>query len=354
MAQQWILRHGHTPGRFKYTDPRGRPVAKARAAQIDALAIPPAWTDVHVASSDRAAIQAWGYDARGRKQYRYHPRAVQKGQLRKYYRVRQMARDLPTLRQRVYADFRRRGMPEARVLAGVVRFLADGFFRVGSERYARENHTFGITTLNKSHVHVDGDVITFEYVGKRSIAHKQVVVSRELARFVRELLETPGRRLFRYQNADKTWCNVESRQVNGYLQTLAQFPYTAKDFRTWGGTLRAATVLADIGPASSAREANKNVVTAMRLVSAELGNTPAICRKSYVHPVVIDQYISRGETIRWRANGSSAGRSALTGKAQWAHLPEERALITFLDRHFPERRKSRRVETMETGERDAG
>jgi DNA topoisomerase-1 len=336
MAQHWILRRGHTPGRFTYLA-NGRPIAKARAAQIDALAIPPAWTDVHIAQSDRAAIQAWGYDARGRKQYRYHPRAVQKGQLRKYYRVRQMARDLPSIRKRVYADFRKRGLPEDKVLAGVVRFLADGFFRVGSERYAKENHTFGITTLNKSHVSVEGDVVTFEYVGKRSIVHKQVVVSRDLARFVNELLKTPGRRLFRYQNLDGGWCNIESRQVNGYLQQLAHFPYTAKDFRTWGGTLRAATVLAEIGPASSEREANKNVVTAMRLVAAELGNTPTICRKSYVHPVVIEKYVQGGETIRWR------GGTTTRANAQAAHAPEERALIAFLDLHFPERRKKRRV-----------
>jgi DNA topoisomerase-1 len=335
MAQQWILRKGHIPGRFTYRDARGRPIPKGRAKEIDALAIPPAWTDVHIAQSDRSAIQAWGYDARGRKQYRYHPRAVQKGQLRKYYRVRQMARDLPSIRSHVYADFRKRGLPETKVLAGVVRFLADGFFRVGSERYAKENQTFGITTLNKRHVTVDGDVITFEYVGKRSIAHKQVVVSRDLARFIDQLLKTPGRRLFRYESENAGWCNVESRQVNEYLQALAQFPYTAKDFRTWGGTLRAATVLAEIGPANSAREANKNVVTAMRLVAAELGNTPTICRKSYVHPVIIDQYLKHGETIRWR-------RETLQARAGGSHLPEEKALIVFLDTHFPERRRKRR------------
>jgi DNA topoisomerase I len=335
MDQQWILRSGHTPGRFKYVDGQGRPISKERAAQIDALAIPPAWTDVHVSKNERAAIQAWGYDARGRKQYRYHPSAVQKGQLRKYYRVRQMARDLPSIRKRVYSDFRKRGLPEQKVLAGVVRFLADGFFRVGSERYAKENRTFGITTLNKSHVTVNGDVITFQYVGKRSIAHKQVVVSRELAKFVSELLKTPGRRLFRYDNGDG-WCNIQSHQVNDYLQALAGFPYTAKDFRTWGGTLRAATVLAEIGVASSEREANKNIVTAMRLVAAELGNTPTICRTSYVHPVVIDKYLRSGETIQWRSGAT------VRENAQWTHAPEERALIGFLDLHFPERRKKRR------------
>jgi DNA topoisomerase I len=333
MTPQWIQRRGK-PNRFHYVTVTGQSISAARTTQITALVIPPAWTDVHIAASERAAIQAWGFDARGRKQYRYHPRAVQKGQLRKYYRVRQMARDLPTIRKRIHKDFHQQGLSKEKVIAGVVRFLSDGFFRVGNERYARENHTFGITTLNKSHVDVDGEVITFRYVGKRSIRHTQVVVSQGLAHFVSDLLRTPGRRLFRYHNNGQ-WCNIDSRQVNEYLQALAKFPYTAKDFRTWGGTLRAATVLAEIGPSRSERDANKNVITAVRLVAAELGNTPTICRKSYIHPIIIQKYTTEGATIQWRrASGTSA---------QGGHAPEERALIHFLDTHFPERRKQRRT-----------
>lgn len=293
---------------------------------------------MHVASSDRAAIQAWGFDARGRKQYRYHPSAVERGQKRKYYRVRQMARDLPAIRRRVHSDFRRRGLPREKVIAGMVRFLADGFFRIGNERYARENRTFGLATLNKRHVHVSGDTVAFDYVGKRSITHHQVVVSADLARFVSELVKAPGRRLFRFKDSGGSWQNVESAQVNQYLQEVAGFPYSAKDFRTWGGTLRAATVLADIEPAKSASEANRNVATAMRLVSAELGNSPTICRKSYVHPVVIERYVEDGLTIQARS-----GKGAHTAH-QWEHSPEERALVTFLDEHFPDRRKKRRLE----------
>lgn len=350
MKGTWLLRRGKKPGHFKYASQTGRVVSAARSAEIDALAIPPAWTDVHVAASERAAIQAWGYDARGRKQYRYHPRAVARGQLKKYYRVRQMARDLPAIRRCVYADFRRRGFPKEKVIAGIVRFLADGFFRIGNERYAKENHTFGLTTLNKSHATVEGDMVTFDYIGKRSIRHKQSVVSRDLTRFIEAMLQTPGRRLFRYQDEDGVWHDVESAEVNHYLQTVSGFPYSAKDFRTWGGTLRAATVLGELGPAESAREANKNVVTAMRLVAAELGNTPAICRKSYVHPAVLDRYLKDGSTITWHAGTTKASGAATKGqtkaqsKAQWEHAPEERALIAFLDEHFPERRSSRRSE----------
>jgi len=258
--------------------------------------------------------------------------------MRKYYRVRQMARDLPAIRRRVHADFRQKEFSRRKVSAAIVRFLADGFFRIGNDRYARENGTFGLTTLKKSHVRVDGDLIIFDYIGKRSIRHRQTVVSRGLARFVDALLGVPGARLFRYQDEDGKWRDIESAQVNQYLQDLAGFPYSAKDFRTWGGTLRAATVLADVGVAQSAREARSNVATAIRLVAAELGNTPTICRKSYVHPVVIDRYLDAGETIALAAHAPRprAGRND--------HTPEEHALIEFLDEHFPDRRKQRRTE----------
>jgi len=214
MAQQWLARRGARPGRYTYVKTSGASVSVARARDIDALAIPPAWTDVHIAANPRSAIQAWGYDARGRKQYRYHPQAIQRGERRKYYRMRQMAYDLPAIRRRLAVDFRRRGLPKARVLAGVVKLLSEGFFRVGNEQYARENHTFGITTLRKSHVRVDGDVIVFSYVGKRAIKHKRSVVSAELARFITALLATPGPRLFRYALPEGGWCDIDARQVN--------------------------------------------------------------------------------------------------------------------------------------------
>ena len=342
MASQWILRQGTKGSGFHYVRESGRAVADARTlARIEALRVPPAWREVRIAASPRSSVQAWGFDAKGRKQYRYHASAVEQGELRKHYRVRQMARDLPAIRAAVGRDFRRRGMTRRRVAAGVVRLIGEGFFRVGSERYARENKTFGITTLCKKHVRVAGDCVHFSYVGKKSIDQRQVVVSRELARFVRTLLRTPGGRLFRYQDRDDGWADLTARDVNEYLQDVSGTPYTAKDFRTWGGTLRVATVLAEIGPPASDREANRNVVTAVRLVAAELGNTPAICRKSYVHPMVIARYLDEGETIALPSAHPrrSAGRPprSLTQQA-----PEERALIRFLDEYFPERRRRRR------------
>ncbi len=337
MAQKWIVREGSKSKRFRYKTPSGT-VVKDRSLleRIDALRIPPAWRDVHVSTNPRAAIQVWGFDARGRKQYKYHPRAVEKGELRKYYRVRQMARDLPTLRAKIQRDFRRRDLSKEKVCAGIVRLIGYGFFRVGSEKYQKENNTFGITTMRKSHVSVLGDTVEFEYRGKRAITQRNVVVAKDLARFVTDLLETPGARLFRYFE-DGKWQNVDSRDVNDYIERIAQFPYTAKDFRTWGGTLRAATVLAELGHGKSQTERKKNVVTAVRLVAAELGNTPTICRKSYVHPVIVMKYLRSGTTISLPDRLSRANNGL-------GHAPEEVALISFLDEYFPERRKEQRIE----------
>jgi len=279
----------------------------------------------------------WGFDARGRKQYKYHRRAVEKGELRKYYRVRQMARDLPALRARIQRDFRRKGLTKEKVCAGIVRLIGEGFFRVGSDKYQKENNTFGITTMHKSHVTILGDTVVFEYKGKRSITQRNVVPVKDLTRFVNKLLETPGARLFRYQENGK-WQNVDSRDVNDYIETVAHFPYTAKDFRTWGGTLRAATVLAELGKGKSQSERKKNVVTAVRLVASELGNTPTICRKSYVHPVVVMKYLRSGTTIALPARPKAANSNGV------GYAPEEEALISFLDEYFPERRKAPRDE----------
>jgi len=338
MARKWIIREGSKTKGFRYKGPTGRAISdRAQLERIAALRIPPAWRDVHVSTDPRAAIQVWGFDARGRKQYKYHARAVEKGELRKYYRVRQMARDLPTLRARIMRDFRRGGLSKEKVCAGIVRLISQGFFRVGSERYQKENNTFGITTMRKSHVLVlDDKTVEFEYSGKRSITQRNVVDGKDLAQFITQLLGTPGPRLFRYLE-DGKWQNVDSGDVNDYIESIAQFPYTAKDFRTWGGTLRAATVLADLGKGKSQSERKKNVVTAVRLVAAELGNTPTICRKSYVHPVVVMRYLRSGTTItlpkHLKASANGVG-----------HAPEESALIEFLDEYFPERRKEQRVE----------
>lgn len=336
MAERWILRKGSAKGGFRYVTDAGAPVRdRATLERVRALAIPPAWTDVHIAPSQRAPVQAWGFDARGRKQYRYHRRAVEKGERRKYYRVRQLGRELPSIRRALAAAERKRGMPLERVAAGVLRLIAEGCFRPGSDRYVKENRSFGITTLRKSHVMVGDGAVVFEYRGKSGVRQRQAIADPKVVRFIEALLRTPGPRLFRYENGDG-WRDLDARTLNDFLGESLGVPYTAKDFRTWGGTLRAATVLADLGPPKNATEGKRNVATVMRLVSAELGNTPTICRKSYVHPVVVDRYTNEGVTIADylpRAGGTRDG---------FGHTPEERALIAFLDEHFPERRKTRR------------
>jgi DNA topoisomerase-1 len=336
MAEKWIRRMGTKASGFRYSGPDGKPVRDAATRErIDLLRIPPAWRDVHIALNPRAEIQVWGFDARGRKQYRYHRRAVEKGELRKYYRVRQMAKELPKLRTRLFKDLARSDYSRDRVCAGVVLLISHAWFRVGSDRYEKENRSFGLTTLRKSHVEVDGDRLRFRYRGKRNILLTQTVTERRLVNFVLDMLTTPGLRLFRYRDG-KRWTNIDAREVNDYIEEIAGFPYTAKDFRTWGGSLRAATVLSDLGPARNPAARNKNVVMAVRMVAAELGNTPAICRKSYVHPMIFTRYLKNGATIevpRRRSRGSVAH-----------HSPEETALIDFLDVHFPDRRKSRRTD----------
>jgi DNA topoisomerase-1 len=336
MAEKWIRRKGAKANGFRYTAPDARPVRdRATLERIDMLRIPPAWRDVHIAVSPRAPIQVWGFDARGRRQYRYHKRAVEKGELRKYYRVRQMAKDLPRIRRALWKDLARRDHSRERICAGIVLLISQGWFRVGSDRYEKENNSFGITTLRKSHVSHERGRIVFEYRGKRGIDHRQSVGDDRLMAFVEDLMKTPGRRLFRCQQGRK-WIDIKARDVNDYIEGISGFPYTAKDFRTWGGSLLAATVLSDLGPAPSGTARSKNVVMAVRMVAADLGNTPAICRKSYVHPVILTRYLKSGATI-------DVSRRRTGAEARAEHTPEEIALIAFLDEHFPERRTVRRA-----------
>ncbi|MDB4905645.1 MAG: topoisomerase catalytic core domain protein [Gemmatimonadetes bacterium] len=336
MDGRWITRLGTARSGFHYERDDGRAVRDRRTLdRIAALVVPPAWAEVHIALDPRRAVQAWGFDARGRKQYRYHAKAAEASELRKYYRVRQLAKSLPEIRKQLRDDSRGMRLGRDAVAAIALRLIGERFFRIGSARYAEENGTFGLTTLQKRHVQIRKGCAVFDYVGKLSIAHRQVVTDRELSRLVARLMRTPGKRLFRYKQGAH-WSDLDAREVNDYLRDRTGESWTAKDFRTWGGTLRAATVLAELGPAASPAEAKRNVALAMRLVSSELGNTPLICRKSYVHPMVIARYLDDGETIALPRSRRGAQNLGL------AHSPEERALIAFLDRHFPERRKKRR------------
>lgn len=331
--ERWIERKGSRRAGFRYVL-EGKPVRDLRAlTRIDALRIPPAWRDVHIAHSPRASVQAWGFDARGRKQYRYHERAVQSRELRKYHRVRYLAKSLPLVRRMLAAESERPGMSSDTACAIALRLISENLFRPGSERYERENRTHGMTTMRKKHVRVERQRAVFEYVGKSKKQQRQIVTDPELLKLVRRLVATPGQRLFRYRDGSD-WRDLGAPRLTDFVRRRIG-PFAVKDFRTWGGTLRAAIVLAELGPARSQSEAKRNVALAMRVVASELGNTPAICRSSYVHPIVVARYLDEGETIAIR---SASQRK--TGVL--AHSPEERALIAFLDQHFRERRRPSR------------
>jgi DNA topoisomerase-1 len=336
MAERWILRKGGPKSGFRYVDADGRAVRDARTlSRIDQLRVPPAWRDVHLATDARRSIQAWGFDARGRKQYRYHDKAVATRELRKYHRVRRLAKELPHIRRALRKQSHHRELTSDTACAIALRLISESLFRTGSEKYLRDNRSYGMTTLRKRHVRLEGDRAVFTYMGKSSKKQRQFVTNAELVRLIARLQKTPGERLFRYRVAGG-WRDLNARTLVEFLRVHIG-PFAVKDFRTWGATLRAAVVLAELESPRSATEAKRNVALAMRIVSSELGNTPAICRSSYVHPMVLARYVDEGETI-----AISPHHTANRDPSIFAHTAEERALIQFLDKHFPERRRRHR------------
>jgi DNA topoisomerase-1 len=333
----WWRRTGNAKRGFRYIGANGRKLTAAPTLErIRKLAIPPAWTDVHIAPDPDRKVQVWGYDAAGRKQYRYSAGFVAKRDRRKWNRVVDVARALPDLRAVTNEHLARPELDREKVLATIVRLIARSYFRAGSERYAVQNRTFGICTLQKKHVRVEGENIVFQYVGKRRIYQRQVVATTPLVEIIEELLELPGRRLFQYRNGRSAPQPVHAALVNRYLAAVLGARYTSKDLRTFGGTVRAATILSDIGPARTPGEARRNVVLACKLVAAELGNTPAICRKAYIHPAVLEQYERFGkvaEVERRQHRPRARKRERRVGLVEPVGLyPEELALMRFLER----------------------
>jgi DNA topoisomerase I len=283
-------------GRFRYLDSRGRRIADPeKLERIEALAIPPAWKEVRISPRATAKLQATGIDAAGRRQYRYHDdyRAAQ--EQAKFDKLVQFAEALPAFRKAMSEHMELEPMSPEWTCAVAVRLVNLGWFRVGEDRYAKAHKTFGITTLRKSHVQVRGSRISFRFRGKQRIWVRTAVVDAELADAMRELLRTRGRRLFRYRLEDETY-SLTARKLNDYIGEFMGEEFTAKDFRTWGGTLIAAVALAERGPAETEAEAKRAVVAVMRTVGERLGNTPAVARASYVSPAVVEQYLD-GRTI---------------------------------------------------------
>ncbi|HJT77358.1 MAG TPA: DNA topoisomerase IB [Gemmataceae bacterium] len=277
---------------FRYVGPDGKTVRDPEVVgRIKALAIPPAWTDVWVCPSADGHIQATGKDARGRKQYRYHPRWRAVRDEAKYERTIAFGLALPALRRRLERDLARPGLPREKVLAAVVRLLETTLIRVGNEEYVRENRSFGLTTMRDRHVEINGGAMHFAFRGKAGIKHVIDLEDRRLARIVQRCQDVPGQELFQYLDGEGSAHTIDSADVNDYLRRVTGQEFTAKDFRTWAGTVLAARALQEFQAFDTEAQAKRNIVAAIERVAQRLGNTKAICRKCYVHPAVIEAYM---------------------------------------------------------------
>ncbi len=277
---------------WRYVGPNGKTVADYwDKKRIDKIGIPPAYIDVWICPRDDGHIQATGRDAKGRKQYRYHPKWSEMRDSAKYERMMEFGRLLPALRARVATDMRRPGFPREKVLATVVNLLEMTLIRVGNEDYAKENKSFGLTTLRNRHLEVDGSTLRFDFKGKSGKTWNLNVKDRRVARVVKAIHDLPGQHLFQYIDDEGHRQPVDSADVNTYLREITGEDVTAKDFRTWAGTVLASMALAEFEQVDSQAAMKKNVKAAIDKVASRLGNTPTICRKCYVHPHVLDAYL---------------------------------------------------------------
>ncbi|HWG89888.1 MAG TPA: DNA topoisomerase IB [Candidatus Thermoplasmatota archaeon] len=312
---------------FRYVDAEGKAVRdKETLARIRALAIPPAWTDVWICPSPRGHLQATGRDVKGRKQYRYHEKWRATRDETKYDRMIAFGHALPKIRRRVKADLARPGFPREKVLATLVSLMAKTLVRVGNEEYAKTNKSYGLTTLKNRHVEVNGSTLHLSFRGKAGQYHEISLTDPKLARIVDRLQSIPGQDLFQYVDEKGEIQKIGSEDVNGYLKEITGEEFTAKDFRTWAGTVLAVTALREIGPCAKKTEAKKNVVRATEQVAARLGNTVAVCRKSYIHPDVFECYLDGSLLDAITAAEQGAARTRPRGLSE-----DEKAVVAFLE-----------------------
>jgi DNA topoisomerase-1 len=311
---------------FAYFKANGDAVRdEATLERIRKLAIPPAWTEVWICARANGHLQATGRDARGRKQYRYHPQFREVRESTKYEHMLEFARALPAIRRRVAGDMALRGLPREKVLATVVNLLETTLIRVGNDDYAKENKSYGLTTLRNPHVKVEGPQLRFQFKGKSGKTWRLQVKNRRIAKIVRACQELPGQRLFQYQD-DGELREVTSADVNAYLKEITGRDVTAKDFRTWAGTVMAALALQEFEAIDTQAAQKKNIRAAIERVAARLGNTPTICRKCYVHPEVLNAYVEGQLLLEVRKEAGNALRDEL------AQLkPEEAAVLVMLE-----------------------
>ncbi|MEJ8840194.1 DNA topoisomerase IB [Ramlibacter sp. AN1133] len=311
---------------FVYYRPNGEPLKdEATLERIRKLAIPPAYTDVWICPKANGHLQATGRDARGRKQYRYHPQFREVRESTKYGHMLEFAKALPAVRAKLAQHMALRGLPREKVLATVVHLLETTLIRVGNDDYARENKSYGLTTLRNPHVKVDGSELRFQFKGKSGKTWRLQVKDRRIARIVRACQDLPGQRLFQYQDGDELR-EVTSADVNAYLKEITGRDITAKDFRTWAGTVMAALALQEFQAFDSQSTQKRNIRQAIERVAARLGNTPTICRKCYVHPEVLNAYVEGSLLLQVKGQVEQELREDLA-----TLKPEEAAVLAMLE-----------------------
>ena len=313
---------------YRYVGPDGRAVRDAATlARIRSLAIPPAYRDVWICPEPNGHIQATGRDARGRKQYRYHPKWREARDETKFGRMAAFSRALPAIRAQVDRDLRASGLPRRKVVAAVVRLLEQTRIRVGNDEYARSNGSYGLTTLRNRHVEIDGHTLTFEFRGKSGKVHSVELTDRRLARIVAHCQAIPGEQLFQYLDDEDERQTVSSGDVNDYIREAAGEEFTAKDFRTWAGTMLAARILCELGPCDTKKEIRARILEAVDRVAGQLNNTRAVCRKYYIHPAVLAGYEEGTIHERLARKLAAARKPGASPKLSAA----ERAVLRYLD-----------------------
>jgi DNA topoisomerase-1 len=332
-----IRREGTKQTGFTYRLPDGTAVSDEKVlARIAKLRIPPAWENVRIARGEASPLQVLGVDKKGRTQYLYHPRFRAQREEAKFKRVVEFGESLPALRRRVRADLKGEALERQRVLAAMVRLIDQGFFRIGNDKSAEAESTFGLSTIRGSHVKVEANVVQFDYVGKWRKTHKRAIDDGEVASVVGQLKKTKGMELFKFEQNGRV-VDVKDRHVNDYIQSIIGKDFTAKDFRTWAGTLLCSIALAMQGQGASKAERKRRIRKAIVATSEQLGNTPAVCRSSYICPRLLDEYMEGRpfEMLRKTRKGSPVVRVGLS--------MEERALLKFLRETIADRRRSPRA-----------
>lgn len=320
---------------FRYVGPDGKPVRDPETRKrIRSLVIPPAWKDVWICANPRGHLQATGRDARGRKQSRYHPRWRTVRDETKYERMMLFGTVLKRIREHVEDDLARPGLPREKVLATIVRLMERTLIRVGNEEYAKENHSYGLTTMREKHVEVNGWTVKFHFRGKSGKLHTVGVQDRRIARIVERCQDLPGYELFQYLDENEEPHSIDSADVNDYLREISGEDFTARDFRTWSGTVLAARELRTFEAFSSETQAKKNVVQAIKTVARRLGNTPSVCRKCYVHPAVLECYLEgklpRSQQRKVEEAAAAEAVEILREEEEESLHKEERALMELL------------------------